>query len=54
MGFATAIHKEYAWRTPCGEPIHNLEAFAHLTHDAVTGSPSAAPSLNPRDIPWLE
>ncbi|MEV6317551.1 YbjN domain-containing protein [Streptomyces sp. NPDC051776] len=31
MGFATAIRKEYAWRTARGESTRNLEAFAHLT-----------------------
>ncbi|MBL1095272.1 YbjN domain-containing protein [Streptomyces coffeae] len=33
MGFATAIRKEYAWRTARGESTRNLEAFAHLTRD---------------------
>ncbi|MFI0818935.1 YbjN domain-containing protein [Streptomyces sp. NPDC021098] len=33
MGFATAIRKEYAWRTSRGESTRNLEAFAHLTRD---------------------
>ncbi|MEV6106852.1 YbjN domain-containing protein [Streptomyces sp. NPDC051940] len=31
MGFATAIRKEYAWRTSRGESTRNLEAFRHLT-----------------------
>jgi hypothetical protein len=31
MGFATAIRKEYAWRTSRGESTRNLEAFTHLT-----------------------
>ncbi|MER5972488.1 YbjN domain-containing protein [Streptomyces sp. NPDC002055] len=31
MGFATAIRKEYAWRTARGESTRNLEAFTHLT-----------------------
>jgi hypothetical protein len=30
MGFATAIRKEYAWRTARGESTRNLDAFAHL------------------------
>ncbi|WP_432587735.1 YbjN domain-containing protein [Streptomyces sp. HD1123-B1] len=34
MGFATAIRKEYAWRTARGESTRNLEAFAQLTRDA--------------------
>jgi hypothetical protein len=33
MGFATAIRKEYAWRTSRGESTRNLEAFRHLTED---------------------
>ncbi|MEU8570015.1 YbjN domain-containing protein [Streptomyces pathocidini] len=31
MGFATAIRKEYEWRTSRGESTRNLDAFAHLT-----------------------
>ncbi|MEV3990662.1 YbjN domain-containing protein [Streptomyces sp. NPDC049837] len=31
LGFATAIRKEYAWRTARGESTRNLEAFSHLT-----------------------
>lgn len=31
LGFATAIRKEYAWRTARGESTRNLEAFTHLT-----------------------
>ena len=27
LGFATAIRKEWEWRTSRGEPTHNLEAF---------------------------
>jgi len=34
MGFATAIRKEYAWRTSRGESTRNLDAFTHLTRDA--------------------
>ncbi|MFD7505233.1 YbjN domain-containing protein [Streptomyces sp. NPDC059850] len=33
MGFATAIRKEYAWRTSRGESTRNLEAFTSLTRD---------------------
>ncbi|MFR9675959.1 YbjN domain-containing protein [Streptomyces sp. TR06-5] len=33
MGFASAIRKEYAWRTSRGESTRNLEAFSHLTGD---------------------
>jgi Putative bacterial sensory transduction regulator len=33
MGFATAIRKEYAWRTSRGESTRNLEAFRHLTRE---------------------
>ncbi|WP_326597571.1 YbjN domain-containing protein [Streptomyces sp. NBC_01803] len=31
LGFASAIKKEYAWRTARGESTRNLDAFAHLT-----------------------
>ncbi|MFC7218690.1 YbjN domain-containing protein [Streptomyces polyrhachis] len=34
LGFASAIRKEYAWRTARGESTRNLEAFGHLTKDA--------------------
>ena len=30
LGFASAIRKEWAWRTSRGEPTWNLEAFRHL------------------------
>ncbi|MET8825786.1 YbjN domain-containing protein [Streptomyces sp. NPDC004610] len=30
LGFATAIRKEYAWRTERGESTRNLDAFMHL------------------------
>ncbi|TVL88044.1 YbjN domain-containing protein [Streptomyces sp. SAJ15] len=33
MGFATAIRREYAWRTARGESTRNLEAFTRLTQD---------------------
>lgn len=31
MGFASAIRREYEWRTSRGEPTVNLDAFTHLT-----------------------
>ncbi|MET8678498.1 YbjN domain-containing protein [Streptomyces sp. NPDC004647] len=34
MGFATAIRKEYAWRTARGESTRNLDAFTHLVKDS--------------------
>ncbi|MET9417697.1 YbjN domain-containing protein [Streptomyces klenkii] len=37
MGFASAIRKEYAWRTARGESTRNLEAFARLTADQGEG-----------------
>ncbi|MEV3856134.1 YbjN domain-containing protein [Streptomyces sp. NPDC050095] len=30
LGFASAIRKEYAWRTSRGESTRNLDAFTHL------------------------
>lgn len=29
-GFASAIRREWAWRTRTGQPVKNLEAFRHL------------------------
>ncbi|MBH5335574.1 YbjN domain-containing protein [Streptomyces pactum] len=34
MGFASAIRKEYAWRTSRGESTRNLAAFARLTGES--------------------
>ncbi|WJY32794.1 YbjN domain-containing protein [Streptomyces sp. P9-2B-1] len=34
LGFASAIRKEYAWRTERGESTRNLDAFTHLTQRA--------------------
>ena len=33
LGFATAIRKEWDWRTRRGESTGNLEAFRHLAED---------------------
>ncbi|NJP68358.1 YbjN domain-containing protein [Streptomyces spiramenti] len=33
-GFASAIRKEYEWRTSRGESTRNLDAFRHLTRPA--------------------
>jgi hypothetical protein len=33
LGFASAIRREWQWRTSRGEPTDNLAAFAHLTHE---------------------
>ncbi|MFI9235976.1 YbjN domain-containing protein [Streptomyces cinnamoneus] len=33
MGFASAIRKEYAWRTSRGESTRNLDAFTRLTRE---------------------
>ena len=33
LGFATAIRREWQWRTSRGEPTENLAAFAHLVTD---------------------
>ncbi|MBC2904098.1 YbjN domain-containing protein [Streptomyces cupreus] len=35
LGFASAIRKEYEWRTARGESTRNLDAFAHLTQRPV-------------------
>jgi hypothetical protein len=34
LGFATAIRREWAWRTSRGESTANLAAFAHLAETA--------------------
>ena len=34
LGFATSIKREWAWRVSRGEPLDNLQAFAHLVDDA--------------------
>jgi putative sensory transduction regulator len=44
LGFASAIRKEWAWRTSRGEPTWNLQAFRHLAPegslpDADAGAP---------------
>ncbi|MEU1671940.1 YbjN domain-containing protein [Streptomyces roseifaciens] len=47
MGFATAIRKEYAWRTARGESTRNLEAFARLTsaqEPGGAGEPAGGPT----------
>jgi hypothetical protein len=33
MGFASAIRREWEWRTSRGEPTDNLAAFVHLVQD---------------------
>ncbi len=43
LGFASAIRKEYAWRTSRGESTRNLDAFRHLTGgDAAAGGGASA------------
>ncbi|MBA0053109.1 YbjN domain-containing protein [Streptomyces sp. AJS327] len=44
LGFASAIRREYAWRTSRGESTRNLAAFTHLTGE---GSPPAKPPAEP-------
>lgn len=41
IGFLTSIHREWAWRTARGEPMKNLEAFAHLI------DPQRLPEISP-------
>ena len=41
LGFASAIRKEYAWRTSRGESTRNLDAFAHLTRATGAEAPGA-------------
>ncbi|MBB5934454.1 hypothetical protein FHS42_001501 [Streptomyces zagrosensis] len=52
LGFASAIRKEYAWRTARGEPTRNLAAFAHLTGEPSRRTPDAPERDAPEpDIP---
>ncbi|MFJ8163488.1 YbjN domain-containing protein [Streptomyces sp. NPDC096136] len=37
LGFASAIRREYAWRTERGESTRNLDAFKHLTRPSAQG-----------------
>lgn len=32
-GFHSSIRREWEWRVSRGEPLHNLQAFKHLTED---------------------
>ncbi len=41
IGFLTSIHREWAWRTARGEPMHNLKAFEHLI------DPDKLPEIGP-------
>ncbi|GJF29710.1 hypothetical protein KNE206_24100 [Kitasatospora sp. NE20-6] len=41
LGFATAIRREWEWRTKRGESVGNLAAFAHLAAPADGGPPEA-------------
>ena len=40
MGFASAIRREYEWRTSRGESTRNLDAFTHLTGGTPDGGKS--------------
>ncbi|MEU6084538.1 YbjN domain-containing protein [Streptomyces sp. NPDC047108] len=44
MGFASAIRKEYAWRTARGESTRNLEAFGHLTRQTADQAEATDPA----------
>ncbi|GED99644.1 hypothetical protein nbrc107696_00910 [Gordonia spumicola] len=43
IGFLTSIKREWAWRTARGEPMKNLDAFAHLI------DPDDLPEIAPLD-----
>ncbi|MFE3107946.1 YbjN domain-containing protein [Kitasatospora indigofera] len=50
LGFASAIRREWEWRTKRGESTRNLDAFAHLAGPAAAGRPAtgdAAPAEGP-------
>ncbi|GAA2745013.1 YbjN domain-containing protein [Kitasatospora cinereorecta] len=47
LGFATAIRREWEWRTKRGESTRNLEAFAHLAAPAEPAAPDTAPDTVP-------
>ncbi|MFJ7159286.1 YbjN domain-containing protein [Streptomyces sp. NPDC101118] len=40
LGFASAIKREYEWRTSRGESTRNLDAFRHLTEKGPAGDAS--------------
>ncbi|GAA4854825.1 YbjN domain-containing protein [Kitasatospora sp. NPDC048365] len=42
LGFASAIRREWEWRTKRGESTRNLEAFAHLAGPAAEQPPATA------------
>ncbi|MFJ9456705.1 YbjN domain-containing protein [Kitasatospora sp. NPDC101447] len=45
LGFASAIRREWEWRTKRGESTRNLAAFAHLAApDTRDGAPGSAPA----------
>ncbi|MEU3495945.1 YbjN domain-containing protein [Kitasatospora cineracea] len=44
LGFATAIRREWEWRTKRGESTRNLAAFAHLASTAAPSADGTAPS----------
>ncbi|MEV6212086.1 YbjN domain-containing protein [Kitasatospora sp. NPDC051914] len=43
LGFATAIRREWEWRTKRGESTGNLAAFAHLAGPAPDSAPEPEP-----------
>ncbi|MFT2020236.1 YbjN domain-containing protein [Streptomyces sp. 796.1] len=53
LGFASAIRKEYAWRTSRGESTRNLAAFTHLTGEQQPGH-RTSPGRTPPEPPAPE
>ncbi|MFB7476711.1 YbjN domain-containing protein [Kitasatospora sp. NPDC056184] len=47
LGFATAIRREWEWRTKRGESTRNLAAFAHLAVPGPDAPPVAAAAEQP-------
>ncbi|MEU9042395.1 MULTISPECIES: YbjN domain-containing protein [unclassified Kitasatospora] len=47
LGFASAIRREWEWRTKRGESTRNLAAFAHLAAPAEAPDEAAAPDDAP-------
>ncbi|MFE2346935.1 type III secretion system chaperone family protein [Kitasatospora cineracea] len=46
LGFATAIRREWEWRTKRGESTRNLAAFAHLASEAAPAADGTAPAAD--------
>jgi hypothetical protein len=51
LGFASAIKREWEWRTKRGESTRNLDAFSHLTGADSPSAAADAPGAAAKDAP---